>query len=107
MSNGLVLYSVTFFDNSIARIQNKQIARVPILIGSMQDDGSLFTIGETNVTDFLNKYFPTAQLTPDLVRALYPGLNDAELLSAIFRDHLFLWWEPLFVWPCFCVLMPL
>ena len=37
-----VIGSVTFLDDPLQRIRTGQIARVPILLGSMEDDGTLF-----------------------------------------------------------------
>ena len=35
--------SVTSFDDPLQRIRTGQIARVPILLGSMEDDGTVLT----------------------------------------------------------------
>lgn len=81
------------FADPLNRIRSKQTARIPILIGNMQDDGSLFTLGETNLSSFLTTTLgPTgASLPLALIRSLYPGLNDTEVISSIFKDLVFQW----------------
>ncbi|KAK7436644.1 hypothetical protein VKT23_019051 [Stygiomarasmius scandens] len=64
----------TFFANNFARIRSKQTARVPIFIGNTQDDGTLFTIGQTNLTEFLGNGIAPG-VSPDLV--IPAALRDA------------------------------
>ncbi|THV04548.1 alpha/beta-hydrolase [Dendrothele bispora CBS 962.96] len=79
----------TLFANNLERIRAKQTARVPIFIGHMQDDGSVFTVGQTNLTQFLNTGATATGVSADLVRSLYPGLNDSQVIAAAFRDLVF------------------
>ncbi|KAF8576342.1 alpha/beta-hydrolase [Ramaria rubella] len=83
-----VIDNLTAFADPIQRIQNKQTARVPIMIGANQNDGSVFTVGETDLAEFLSAEVGTA-VTPDEVRAVYPGLDDAEIIPTAFRDVVF------------------
>jgi hypothetical protein len=92
-----VIGSVTFFDDSLQRIRTGQIARVPILLGNMQDDGTLFTYGISNLSAYLAGQFvsiagsESAPPDSDMVRALYPGLNDSQVIAGTFRDIVFRW----------------
>ena len=83
--------SATGFDDPLERIRTGQSARVPILLGSMQDDGIVFAVSEPqNLSVFVAETFGSS-ITPDVVRRLYPGLNDSEVISAVERDTLFRW----------------
>ncbi|KAH9971638.1 Alpha/Beta hydrolase protein [Russula compacta] len=91
-SSGLFLPQVdnaTGFDDPLERIRTGQSAQVPILLGSMQDDGIVFALPEPqNLSVFVAEQFGSS-VTPDVVRGLYPGLNDSEVISAVERDTLF------------------
>ena len=83
--------SATGFDDPLERIRTGQSAQVPILLGSMQDDGIVFALPEPqNLSVFVAETFGSS-VTPDVVRGLYPGLNDSEVISAVERDTLFRW----------------
>jgi carboxylesterase 2 len=84
---------VTVFDDPLQRIRTGLTARKPILIGSMEDDGTLSTIGISNLTAFLQATLgPAASaISPNLVRSLYPGLNDSQVIADVFRDLGFRW----------------
>ncbi|KAK7436642.1 hypothetical protein VKT23_019049 [Stygiomarasmius scandens] len=90
-----VVDNSTFFANIFARIRSKQTARVPIFIGHMQDDGTFFTIGRTNLTEFLGTLTgildngAVTGVTPDFVRSLYPGFDDPQVIAAALRDVAF------------------
>jgi hypothetical protein len=80
-----VIHSVTFFDDPLQRIRQGQIARVPILLGSMEDDGAVTALGlPNNISATISAVFGPYEvlITPDLVRALYPGLNDSQVIAA-------------------------
>jgi hypothetical protein len=85
---------VTVFDDPLQRIRLGQFARVPILLGNLEDDGSVVVL-ETpgNLSAFLAELFGPleALLTPALVRALYPGLSDSQVIAAVVRDILYRW----------------
>jgi len=88
LSFGPVVDNFTVFSNPIERIQQKQTAHVSILAGAMQDDGSLFTLGETSLPVFLNSTVGSF-VTVDEVRAVYPGLNDTQIIPRVSRDLVF------------------
>jgi carboxylesterase type B len=93
MKKCLVLGSVTVFDDPLQRIRTGLTARKPIIIGSMEDDGTVFTVGMSNLTAFLQGTLgPIASaISPNLVRSLYPGLNDSQVIADVFRDLIFRW----------------
>ena len=89
-----VIGSITFLDDPLQRIRTGQIARVPILLGSMEDDGTLFTYNTSgNLSEFLADQFGSlaGSVPPDNVRALYPGLSDPQVIASTERDFLFRW----------------
>lgn len=59
----------------------------------MQDDGTLFTVGETNLTAFLEAQGTQVGelVSADLARSLYPGQDDTTVIADVFRDLTFLW----------------
>lgn len=84
---------MTAFDSALQRIQNNQLAPVPILLGSMQDDGTVFSYGLTDLQAFLDSSLGAASLllSAPVLRLLYPGLNDSEVIAAVVRDVGFRW----------------
>ncbi|KAJ7630565.1 Alpha/Beta hydrolase protein [Roridomyces roridus] len=79
---------VTFAD-PLQRIRQGLGARVPFIISNNQDDGTLFTIGQDNLTNYLATHFPT--VTPAQARALYTsGLSDHDVISQVVKDVTFL-----------------
>jgi carboxylesterase 2 len=88
------------FDDPLQRIRTGQIARVPILLGNMEDDGTVFTYGATeSLATFLASQFGSllSSVPPDDVRALYPGSSDAQVMADTFRDIIFRWCVQLFL----------
>ena len=85
--------SVTLFDDPLQSIRTGHIARVPILIGSMEDDGTVFSSFFPNVSAFYaNQFGPLgASFRPPNLTTLYPGLAGTQLVSAVIRDVGFLW----------------
>ncbi|KAJ7217315.1 hypothetical protein GGX14DRAFT_561831 [Mycena pura] len=65
---------------------------VPVVLGNMQNDGSAFVVGLTNLTAFIEAELPGSGVTADLVRSLYPGQNDTKYgafrysYGAVFAD---------------------
>jgi hypothetical protein len=57
----------------------------------MQDDGSMFVLGQTEVGAFLNATFGPGVITTADIAPLYPGLNGFQEISQIFRDFVFHW----------------
>jgi hypothetical protein len=91
-----VFGSVTDFDDPLQRIRTGQIAHVPILLGNLEDDATILTYNTSeNLATFLadpDLFGPFAgTLTPDEVRALYPGLSDPQVIAAVERDIVFSW----------------
>ena len=83
--------SITAFDDPLQRIRSGQIARVPILLGNMEDDGTALTY---NTSESLSTFLAeqsAGSVTPDEVRALYPGLSDPQVIAGVERDILFHW----------------
>jgi carboxylesterase type B len=92
-----VIGSITAFDDPLQRIRTGQTARVPILLGSMEDDGSVFTYNLSNISTYLERFGSLASsVTPDEVRALYPGLTDTQVIADAERDIVFRWYVPFF-----------
>ncbi|KAJ7103822.1 hypothetical protein C8R44DRAFT_640257, partial [Mycena epipterygia] len=76
----------TVFTNPLERLRTSATAKVPIVIGNMENDGSAFTVGMTNLTAFLEGEAPGNSISPAFVRTLYPGQNDSLVISDSFRD---------------------
>jgi hypothetical protein len=95
VANQLFMSSITVFANPLQRIMDNQVARVPILQGSTQNDGSMFAEGKTDVAASVNGLFHGA-ITPAVLAPLYPGLSGFQEISMIFRDFIFLWCAVLF-----------
>ncbi|KAF5370184.1 hypothetical protein D9757_010633 [Collybiopsis confluens] len=86
---GPLIDDFTIFSNNLERIRTGITARVPILTGNLQNDGTLFTLGESDLSAFLVSSGLGA-ISPDFVRALYPGQNDTNVIADSFRDSVFL-----------------
>jgi hypothetical protein len=89
-----VIGSVTTFDDPLERIRTGQFARVPILIGNMEDDGTVLTYNTSqSISTFLAAQFGSlaGSVPPDKVRALYPGLSDPQVIAGALRDILSRW----------------
>jgi carboxylesterase type B len=82
--------SVTVFADPLQRIRTGLTSRVPFMVGNTQDDGSLFAVGLTNLSDYLTTTFGTL-VTVDEMHALYPGLDDNLIISQIVKAFEFLW----------------
>ncbi|KAJ7225984.1 Carboxylesterase [Mycena pura] len=85
-----VVDNITVFSDPLTRIRTGLTARVPFIIGNMQNDGSLFAVGLTDLAAFLDET-TFGLVTPAEVRPLYPGLNDSLIISEIIKDVAFLW----------------
>jgi carboxylesterase type B len=91
----LVFCSVTFIEDSLQAIRTRNIPHVPILLGNMQDDGTIFAPTFPNLTTFLEvefgkfPFFSPPNATT--LQNLYPGLNDTRLFPAAVGDVLFRW----------------
>jgi hypothetical protein len=89
--------SVTFFDDPLQRIRTGQIARVPILLGSLEGDGTVFSLpifgASQNLSIFLIQTLGPLQglPLPMVVQSFYPSLDNTQLLAAVARDIIFSW----------------
>ena len=91
---------MTFFDDPLQRIRVGQFARVPILLGNTEDDGTLFTYYDSSksLSTFLADQFGSlaGSVSSDKVRALYPGLSDPQVIASTMRDIVFRWYVRFF-----------
>ena len=86
--------SVTMFDDPLQRIRTGQIARVPILLGNVEDDGTVFAlVAQQNLSATIALLTgPSGDLlSPTVVRGLYPELSDPQVIAAMWRDIRFRW----------------
>lgn len=92
VSVGVISDNKTYTPGSAAARTAGTAAKVPILIGTTADDGSLFTLGQTNLTSFINSTFG---ILPDLARNVSQayaigtpgtGTNDAAAIARIFTE---------------------
>ena len=83
------------FDDPLQRIRTGQIARVPILLGNVENDGIVYaSIAQQNLSStiaLLTGPSGSALLSPNVVQGLYPGLSDPQVIAATWRDLLFRW----------------
>jgi hypothetical protein len=57
----------------------------------MENDGSVFALGQTNVGAFLNYTFGPGAITSAEMASLYPDLSGFPEISQIERDFSFVW----------------
>ena len=57
----------------------------------MEDDGSLFVFGQTDIAAFLNATFGPGIITPADIAPFYPNLSGFTEISKIERDLGFNW----------------
>ncbi|KAJ7217307.1 Carboxylesterase [Mycena pura] len=81
-----VVDNVAVFGNTLERIRAGTTAKVPIILGNVENDGSVFVVGMTNLTAYIEAEFPGTGVTADLVRSLYPGQNDTSIIASVERD---------------------
>ncbi|KIX00300.1 uncharacterized protein Z518_10439 [Rhinocladiella mackenziei CBS 650.93] len=72
----------------LARL-NKSIASVPVLTGTNANEGTVFTVGQTDSASFLNELFPNQTAYVQDILAAYPLTPAAVQLAAIFTDLAF------------------
>ncbi|KAJ7736560.1 carboxylesterase [Mycena maculata] len=84
-----VVDNVTLFADPLERIRSNATAQVPIILGNLENDGTSFTVGMTNLTAFLEGLIPGKSISSDLVRTLYPGQNDSFVIAEADRDFQF------------------
>jgi hypothetical protein len=94
LSLTLALCSVTVFSNPFNRLQSNQTPKLPILQGSMQDDGTIWALGYSTLRQVLEAYLLgfAAKVTDDEVLALYPGQNETQVMSSTIRDFKYRWY---------------
>ena len=71
-----VIGRIAVFADQLERIRTGQIARVPTLLGNMEDDGVSRTYNRSeSISTFLAGLFGSLadSITPNKLRALYPG----------------------------------
>ncbi|KIJ33057.1 hypothetical protein M422DRAFT_70484 [Sphaerobolus stellatus SS14] len=78
--------NITWFRNPIERISQHKTAKVPLLLGTNQDDGTLFAVGQTSLEGLIEGL--SLMVTIEQVRALYPGLSDVQIIPLAIRDFL-------------------
>ncbi|KAI8822384.1 Carboxylesterase [Fimicolochytrium jonesii] len=89
----IVVDEFTIFSDPVARRTSGLAAKVPMVIGTMQDEGFMFTLGTANFTQFVQATFPGAPV--EVVTALYPigagkpYATDSDAAAAAFRDVVF------------------
>ncbi|KAJ7648710.1 Carboxylesterase [Mycena polygramma] len=81
-----IVDNLTVFPNPLERIRAGATAKVPIILGNTENDGTIFTVGQTNLTAFLAAELPGIPILPDYVRSLYPGENDTVVIADSDRD---------------------
>ena len=59
----------------------KQVAQVPILLGTTADEGTFLTLGQTNTTAFLSQTFPGLHILWSAIEKVYPLGSSPELAS--------------------------
>lgn len=89
-----VVDNVTRVSNPQLKRSNRQIANVPVLIGSNAQEGSAFVYGQSNITAALQELFPGNATLQAEVFATYPvgkeGLNTpAAVVEQIYTDIIF------------------
>ncbi|KAJ6579815.1 Carboxylesterase family-domain-containing protein [Mycena sp. CBHHK59/15] len=85
---GPIVKHVAVFTNPFERLRAASTAGVPLIIGNLEDDGTLFAVGIMNLTAFAAE-IPGNPVTPEYVRSLYPGLNDSMVIASSLRDASF------------------
>jgi carboxylesterase type B len=90
-----VFRSVTFVADSLQAIRTGQIPRVSVLLGGVEDEGTIFAPIYNNVSFFLGAQLGRISFyrppNATVVNSLYPGLNDTQVLEDVIRDELFRW----------------
>ncbi|KAF7943384.1 hypothetical protein EAE96_011311 [Botrytis aclada] len=89
-----IVDELTRVSNPQLKRANRQIANVPVLIGSNAQEGSAFVFGQSNITAALQAFFPGNATLQAEVLAMYPigqdGLNTpAAVIEQIFTDMIF------------------
>ena len=91
-----VFRSVTFIADSLQAIRTGQIPRVSVLLGGVEDEGTIFAPIYNNVSFFLGAQLGRLSFyrppNATVVNSLYPGLNDTQVLEDVIRDELFRWY---------------
>lgn len=59
-------------------------AQIPVLIGEMQDSGTLFAGGRTNLMQFLTKTLAAGN-SVDFLRSLYLGQNNSRIIPSVIK----------------------
>ncbi|KAL0058513.1 hypothetical protein AAF712_014807 [Marasmius tenuissimus] len=90
--SSVITDNVTVFGYPIERIGTNQSARVPLMLGNTKDEeGLLYQLetGAKTLGDILQSLFGSAAPDEGLVRGVYPGLNDTEMIPVIANDVMY------------------
>ncbi|KAF3006894.1 hypothetical protein E8E13_011104 [Curvularia kusanoi] len=84
----------TYYQNPAARRLSGNISHIPVLAGSNSQEGRVFTVGQTNLTAFLQTTFSAAPALIPAIAAAYPigspGItNGYDAISAVVTDVTF------------------
>lgn len=95
--NSLMFYPAvdnkTMIAHPIEARATGNFAKVPLLAGTMQNEGSVNTFGNDNFTAWLNQNFAASPDIQEAIKQVYPredGETDAKLVARVFTDYWFL-----------------
>lgn len=84
---------VTLSTEAADRRERNEIADVPILAGTNANEGRIFNVGQTNLTQYLNNLIPMPALQEAILAAYPPGSEgletDYDVISAIYTDLIY------------------
>jgi hypothetical protein len=81
---------VTKFSGPVARVQAGQTAHIPVLIGSLQEEGSISAANLTDISVFIASLGNTTP-TPAELREAYPNRSDSQVIADVQRDIIIKW----------------
>lgn len=64
---------------------NRSVAHVPVMAGTNADEGTIFTVGQTNASAYLAATFPNQPSTNSEILQSYPG-NSSEKVAEIWTE---------------------
>jgi acetylcholinesterase len=91
LSYTAIVDNVTYVSRSTAARASGRAAKIPIMVGSNANEGTLFTYGQTNLTEFISTTFPTLpSLQTEIAKAYAVGMpgiaTEAEAIAQIFTE---------------------
>ncbi|GIZ42503.1 hypothetical protein CKM354_000576900 [Cercospora kikuchii] len=83
--------NLTYLSNASQQYADGQAANVPVMVGTTADEGTVFTLGQSNLTAFINNTFALLpQLIPRVAAAYAvgtPGINtESQAIARIFTE---------------------